>query len=390
MSFGLLLPAGLLALFALAIPLLLHLTRRTEQQPTVFAALRWLQASQRPRRKVRFDEWLLLVVRLLLLAVLALLLARPVLHGTDDARAWVVVAPEIGRAAARASFDAPDADWRWLAPGFPVLDADAPAAVQPTSSLLREVDASLGANTALTVLVPRHLGGLDGERPALRRKVDWHIVDMETPPAAAAPRAPTVLAMRFGDADAPALRYLRAAAAAWQAVGVTGGPGRVQVTVAQSTEALGPGTAWLVWLVPGALPPEIRDWIAGGGTALLGASTDSAEAAAGTALWRDASGDVLVRGRALGRGRAMQLTREFTPAALPQLLDADFPDRLRALFEAPAAPDRAFAEAHAPRQGGPTLPSVPRPLQPWLAALVAVLFVAERWLATSARRGPSS
>src|SRR5690606_38671272 len=40
----LLLPAGLTALTALALPLLIHLARRQQQRPTVFAALRWLQA----------------------------------------------------------------------------------------------------------------------------------------------------------------------------------------------------------------------------------------------------------------------------------------------------------------------------------------------------------
>ena len=36
----LLLPAGLAALAALALPLLIHLARRQQQRPTVFAALR--------------------------------------------------------------------------------------------------------------------------------------------------------------------------------------------------------------------------------------------------------------------------------------------------------------------------------------------------------------
>jgi hypothetical protein len=76
-----LLPAGLAALGALLLPLLFHLVRRSEQRPTMFAALQWLQQKSRPRRRVRFDEWPLLMVRLLLLTLLALLLARPVVSG---------------------------------------------------------------------------------------------------------------------------------------------------------------------------------------------------------------------------------------------------------------------------------------------------------------------
>ncbi|MEL4017015.1 BatA domain-containing protein, partial [Dryocola clanedunensis] len=74
---SLLFPLGLLALAAWLVPLLIHLARRHQYAPLDFAALRWLQARIRPRQKIRFDEWPLLLVRLLLLATLALLLARP-------------------------------------------------------------------------------------------------------------------------------------------------------------------------------------------------------------------------------------------------------------------------------------------------------------------------
>ena len=64
MSIGLLLPSALLALLALAIPLLLHLIRQNEQTRIEFAALRWLVARAQPRRRPRFNEWLLLALRL--------------------------------------------------------------------------------------------------------------------------------------------------------------------------------------------------------------------------------------------------------------------------------------------------------------------------------------
>ena len=81
MSLGLLLPAALAALGALLMPLLIHLARRSQLVPTPFAALRWLRQAARPQRRVRLEEWPLLLLRLLLLALLALWLARPVLHG---------------------------------------------------------------------------------------------------------------------------------------------------------------------------------------------------------------------------------------------------------------------------------------------------------------------
>jgi len=148
-SFGLLLPAGLAALFALLLPLLVHLHRRTEQQPTAFAALRWLQVRQRPQRRIRFEEWPLLALRLLLLAALAVLVAQPVLYGAPGGKRWVVVAPGIDRVRAHAAVAAPDAAWHWLAPGFPALEREPPAGPQPLASLLRELDATLRADAPI-------------------------------------------------------------------------------------------------------------------------------------------------------------------------------------------------------------------------------------------------
>jgi hypothetical protein len=386
-SIGLLLPAGLAALFALLLPLVLHLTRRAEQQPVTFAALRWLQVRQRPRQRIRLEEWLLLALRLLLLAALALLLAEPVLYGAPGSQRWVVVAPGIDRADARAAVTAPHAEWRWLAAGFPTLERDPPAGLQPLGSLLRELDATLPDDAPLAVVVPTRIQGLDGERIVLRRKLEWHVLESEESPTPVAPPSRAVLAVRHVRADDPALRYLRAAGAAWDTASAGADEHRVRIEFAEASEPLEPDVRWLVWLVPGELPPGIRAWIEAGGTALLGAATESPGPGAGTVTWRDADGEALVTGRALGNGRVLQLTRELAPATLPELLDPEFPDRLRTLFDPPSRPNSAFAVTQAPREGGPELSPTPRPLHPWLALLVATLFMLERWLATSPRRG---
>jgi hypothetical protein len=385
-SLGLLLPAGLAALFALLLPLVLHLTRRAEQQPKSFAALQWLRVRQRPRQRVRFEEWLLLALRLLLLAALALLLAQPVLHGAIGAQHRVVVATGVDRAEARAAVAAPDAVWHWLAPGFPALERDPPAGAQPVSSLLRELDATLREDADLTVVVPARLEGLDGERPALRRKVEWQVLETGDTPSSIAPPAPMALAVRHARPDDPALPYLRAAGIAWNAAAAGPEATRARIDIAPVTDPVGTDARWLVWLVPGELPPGIRAWIEAGGTALLDAATAVPGTSAGIVLWRDARGEPLVVGRAMGSGRVMQLARELAPATLPELLDPDFPGRLRALFDPPPLPGSAYAATQAPRTGTAELSPTPRPLQPWLALLIAALFVIERWLAASPRR----
>jgi Aerotolerance regulator N-terminal len=385
-SLGLLLPAGLAALFALLLPLVLHLARRTEQQPVMFAALRWLRVRQRPRQRIRLEEWLLLTLRLLLLAALALLLAQPVLHGAPGSRHWVVVAPGIDPARARAAVAAPNAEWRWLASGFPALERDPPAGSPPLASLLRELDATLPEEASLSVVVPARIHGLDGERVALHRKVEWRALESEGTPTPAAPPGAAVLAVRHARPDEPALRYLRAAGAAWSASAPDPDEPRVRVGIAAASEPIEPTARWLVWLVPGEVPPAVREWIEAGGTALLDAATEAPQPDAGVVLWRDAGGEALVTARAMGNGRVLQLTRALAPAAMPEVLDPDFPDRLLGLFDPPPLPQSAFATTQAPSTGGPQLSPKPRPLHPWLAVLVATLFMLERWLATSRRR----
>ncbi|MEG2981926.1 MAG: BatA domain-containing protein, partial [Stenotrophomonas sp.] len=155
MSLLWLFPAGFIALAALLLPLLIHLARRSEQRIIDFAALRWLSAKPRPRRRIRFDEWPLLLLRLLLLAFLAVLLARPALMGVPDTQQRVAVLPGVDLAAAQRAVGNADAQWLWLAPGFPRIDKSAaPQGPQPVSSLLRELDAALPIDAALTVVVP--------------------------------------------------------------------------------------------------------------------------------------------------------------------------------------------------------------------------------------------
>ncbi|MEK0267367.1 BatA domain-containing protein [Stenotrophomonas rhizophila] len=208
---SLLYPLGLLALAAWLVPLLIHLARRHQYAPLDFAALRWLQARIRPRQKIRFDAWPLLLVRLLLLAALALLLARPVLHGgAADTHAVTVVAPGLNGAALRGQ-DA-EGDWRWLAPGFPALADGAPAPHQPLASLLRELDQRLPAGAPLTVYVPDPMPGLDGERPRLSRAVNWRPV----PLAPASARTATLPEVQIGAGIADAeQRVLAAIQRAW-------------------------------------------------------------------------------------------------------------------------------------------------------------------------------
>ncbi|MGX5731238.1 BatA domain-containing protein [Pseudoxanthomonas beigongshangi] len=391
MSLALLLPAALAALGALLLPLLVHLARRSEQRPTDFAALRWLRQKPRPRHRIRFDERGLLCLRLLLLALVALWLAQPVLHGSASERPWMVVLPGIDPAPLRKEA-AGRTELRWLAPGFPSLETPAPDTRVPVASLLRELDANLPAQVALTVVVPAWFDGADGERPRLSRAVDWRV--QPRPASAREPFAttrPSVPVIRHAPDRQEAVRYLRAAIeSGWFAPPANSATAPVatgRVSAASPDQPLPTDARALIWLAPGDVPASIRRWIANGGIALLDERARIAETIAMTPRWSEPSGVVLVEGGALGRGRVLRLTRPLQPARMPQLLEPDFPERLRGLFTAPMPePGRVAARDYTPLPGAATYPQAPRDLQPWLALLIASLLVLERWWATHRRR----
>ncbi len=384
MSVALLAPLGLAALAALALPLLIHLVRRVELKTTEFAALRWIGERLRPQRRLRFERPWLLLLRLALVAALALLLARPVWNGASPpARAWVVVAPGVALAAARSAAGVADAEWHWLAPGFPRIDETIASTAVAPASLLRELDAQLAPGIALTAVVPERLAGLDGERPRLARSIDWRVVPGRMPDVPAAAQKTFRLAVRYAPETAGSLRYLRAAVAAWNQRG-----SRRYELDAQPAGAPVEDTAnALVWLAPASSEPT--RWLDRGGTVLVAdrAGTD------GEPIWRDAAGNVLARRLGEGRGNLIALSGALAPHSLPMVLDADFPERLRAVLgdDAPA-PTLAPAATMRPRaDAGGAAPfanglRAGRALDAWMALLIAGLFLLERIVATL-RRG---
>ena len=90
-------PILLGALAAVSVPILIHLLNRRKFQKVVWAAMRFLKISvEQNQRRMKVEDRILLALRCLLLALLALALARPaLLSGTADVFGQ---SKEIGRA----------------------------------------------------------------------------------------------------------------------------------------------------------------------------------------------------------------------------------------------------------------------------------------------------
>jgi len=372
-------PAGLAALAALLLPLLIHLARRDQQQLIDFAALRWLSAKPRPRHRIRFDEWPLLLVRLLLLAALALLLARPALDGLRDTEPRIAVLPGLTPAQARAVAGTTPSQWLWLAPGFPRIGQDVPMpdARQPVASLLRELDASLPPDVPLTVIVPSVSQGWDAQRPRLSRTVRWLQVDVPPAGTASATHKPPRLQVRHDAEGALQLRYLRAVNQAWHAEAVLDSAG--------DDQAFTEGDAVRVWLSSKPVPAGLLAWAGNGGTLLVDARTPVPPQAQRTPLWHDDAGNLLLE-QVNQPPRWLRWNANLAAASMPALLDARFPSQLQARLQPPPAPGRADATSLRPDSGAPAYPQPARELAPWLVLTAALLFLLERWLASARRR----
>lgn len=76
-------PLFLFGLFAAAIPILIHLFTRRRPREIQFPSLEFLaEVNQSEIRRLRFKQWLLLLLRTLAIAAIALAMARPALKGT--------------------------------------------------------------------------------------------------------------------------------------------------------------------------------------------------------------------------------------------------------------------------------------------------------------------
>lgn len=101
----------LLGLLGISVPILIHLLNRRSSRTIDWGAFRFLLNSMlKRRRKVLLEEMLLMACRCLVIALLALALARPFIQPTSRVP-WVVVMPMI--LIAIASFGASFAMWRF-------------------------------------------------------------------------------------------------------------------------------------------------------------------------------------------------------------------------------------------------------------------------------------
>ncbi len=249
-------PLGLLALAAFAVPLLVHLWRPPPRTVRL-GSLRFLrEGARRPVRNLRWRELLRLALRLLLLATLALLLARPWWNRpAASGSKWALRSPEAilaGEAEnAWRSLLAEGFEPRWLAPGFPRTRPADPELPADPWSLLAEADALLPAAGELAVAASPRLADLRSNRPELSRSVRW--IESTAPERGPSRPLKAEPPVRVGvRADSDRAEDARRVTAALRAIAASGTPA---FEIVDSAEAGKRPIDWLIALGDVPVPP---------------------------------------------------------------------------------------------------------------------------------------
>lgn len=182
-------PLAFFALLSVAIPIALHLLNRKEGTRVKVGSLKFIEVSESRRFKsLKLNELLLLFLRVSLLVLLAVLLARPLLEngfaGASKLSGWLLLDPIAAQAFQNGQTDArldslieASYEVRALAAGLPRVNRMQEAAdfqaVRHPWSLLREADQRLAADLPIAIFAPKQLRDLQGARPALARPVTW-------------------------------------------------------------------------------------------------------------------------------------------------------------------------------------------------------------------------
>lgn len=189
-------PTYLWALLGLAVPIAIHLWSRKEGKTVKVGSIHLLRESDpKQSSSIRINEWWLLFLRLLLLALLVVIMAGPQLKDNlgKVGLTYLVEPSLLQDEKMKAVLDTlkEGAGFRLLAPGFPEAEKDfqevssseatAPASSVPPNYWQLAVEMEALATDSIVVFTRGFAAGVKGQRPASGRGVNWIIVPSEQP-----------------------------------------------------------------------------------------------------------------------------------------------------------------------------------------------------------------
>lgn len=360
-------------LAALAIPLLIHLLRRSATREITFAAAHWLQQKRQHRKQLLLREKWLLLLRMLLLALLVLILAQPLLQRDGVSPAdLLLVDPRIEHAQLETFLQKNPsfASVLWLQSKPVSVTAPRPQApdLWNTLSGLADVDEFRRAHILL-----RNAENPSGHG-ALRVSPHWQWHALENANTENSTPLPRLALLGEGP---PWLE------AALQQLRETELP-QLELQKFDTIDRVDAAAQdWLIYDLPGALPTELREFVRDGGLLI----TDQRVQPTPGRSFVDVAYDEPLQATALGRGSWLRYGRDwhsgdfFRHPGLPEKLwqqwftrDWALQTRSRGLWSIEAPPGIAVADAEVRR-------SRLMPMEPWLLLTFVLLLALERTVA---------
>lgn len=181
-------PSYLWALLGLLVPIAIHFWSKKEGKTIKVGSIKLLsEVDSKRSSSVNLNELLLLLVRLSLLALLVLILAKPQLSNKKDPipLTYLVEPSLVDTALTTAFIDSlrETAPVRLLQKGFPALD-DLPDAGKLNTTpqywqLAKEMEAL--HTDSIVVFTRALIGGLNGMRPRVNKIIEWVVLDSGEP-----------------------------------------------------------------------------------------------------------------------------------------------------------------------------------------------------------------
>ena len=177
-------PLYLWALLGLAIPIAIHLWNKKEGKTIKVGSIRLIEeADSKQSSSIKLNEWLLLILRLLLLTLLILIIAEPRIKQSTQkvAVTYLVEASLLAYEETTKIFDTlnPENTIRLFQEGFPELDrenfTDASKVVPNYWQLAKELEEL--QSDSIVIFTNSFVTGIKGKRPAIQKNVNWIFLD---------------------------------------------------------------------------------------------------------------------------------------------------------------------------------------------------------------------
>ncbi len=262
------------AIAGIAVPLFIHLWNIRKGKTLKVGSIAFLaDAAKTHSKSLRVSDWLLLLLRCLLLALLAILLTSPYVEQQDNTtkeKGWILM--EKQELAPAYNTFTPTIDsllkegyvLHFLDKGFPqgALSDSAGAGTEDTNNRvsywtrLRELDQRIPSTLPVYLFTGNQLKRFSGTRPAVALNLHWSIFpSADTSLATSAPPADTtqVSVCIFSDKPGMGANYVKAALEAIREMDKRTG----RIILANDLKGIQKDVNWLFWLSESNPPPSL-------------------------------------------------------------------------------------------------------------------------------------